>query len=225
MSVAPAHFVGAKPIGSCQHCARAVCVHGETNYARVHVRRQWGVLRDAARRTLGRLELAERALAALSGGHSPHCQAEQHAVANSLRSPLTPEQLCQRRGATSTPCIYTNPPLAPATGCRGGLPCQLVYGVDAALVLASHALLEVSPVSCCTCIARTLVSGELLGAHGKQYAPIAASSSPKGKQVAAPGNATKPGAQGAQISVIERGRVSCNSWHFSRVQLRNPAQS
>ena len=26
--------------------------------------------------------------------------AEQHAVANSLRSPLTPEQLCQRRGAT-----------------------------------------------------------------------------------------------------------------------------
>ena len=27
--------------------------------------------------------------------------AEQHAVANSLRSPLTPEQLCQRRGARS----------------------------------------------------------------------------------------------------------------------------
>ena len=26
--------------------------------------------------------------------------AEQHAVANSLRSPLTPEQLCQRRSAT-----------------------------------------------------------------------------------------------------------------------------
>jgi len=26
--------------------------------------------------------------------------AEQHAVANALRSPLTPEQLCQRRGAT-----------------------------------------------------------------------------------------------------------------------------
>jgi len=26
--------------------------------------------------------------------------AEQHAVANSLRSPMTPEQLCQRRGAT-----------------------------------------------------------------------------------------------------------------------------
>jgi hypothetical protein len=25
---------------------------------------------------------------------------EQHAVAKSLRSPLTPEQLCQRRGAT-----------------------------------------------------------------------------------------------------------------------------
>ena len=28
--------------------------------------------------------------------------AEQHAVANSLRSPMTPEQLCQRRGATFT---------------------------------------------------------------------------------------------------------------------------
>ena len=26
--------------------------------------------------------------------------AEQHAVANSLRSPLTPDQLCQRRGVT-----------------------------------------------------------------------------------------------------------------------------
>ena len=26
--------------------------------------------------------------------------AEQHAFANTLRSPLTPEQLCQRRGAT-----------------------------------------------------------------------------------------------------------------------------
>jgi hypothetical protein len=28
--------------------------------------------------------------------------AKQHAVANTLRSPLTPEQLCQRRGATFT---------------------------------------------------------------------------------------------------------------------------
>jgi hypothetical protein len=51
--------------------------------------------------------------------------AEQHAVANSLRSPLTPEQLCQRRGATSfdsgwrLSCTASGPQLHGSLGSTG----------------------------------------------------------------------------------------------------------
>jgi hypothetical protein len=51
--------------------------------------------------------------------------AEQHAVANSLRSPLTPQQLCQRRGATfarlqwELSCTASGPQLQGSLGSTG----------------------------------------------------------------------------------------------------------
>ena len=62
--------------------------------------------------------------------------AEQHAVANSLRSPLTPQQLCQRRGATFSrlqwglSCTASGPQLHGSLGSTGLRPMPPHYSRD-----------------------------------------------------------------------------------------------
>jgi hypothetical protein len=88
--------------------------------------------------------------------------AEQHAVANSLRSPLTPEQLCQRRGAGSGLLPRFPPPTCsrPVSGVGLGVFCiRFLTAASRPLLSTVFALRSAAVVSI---LSRTILSRTFL---------------------------------------------------------------